>query len=108
MIESLPKNELERRAKARRLVDWCNSVVHRAPWIDGDATVSGGVFLALELAEKAHQVHSLPYEQGFSKLGLYDPRRFTWVYDGANERECVKVRDNQTGRVAAWPHAAAT
>jgi hypothetical protein len=36
---------------------------------------------------------------------LYDPRRFTWIYDHAGEAiDCVKVRDNKTGRIVVWPH----
>jgi hypothetical protein len=47
----------------------------------------------------------LPYEQGLSKMASYDPRRFAWVYDEAGEADdCVKVRDDQTGRVVGWPH----
>jgi hypothetical protein len=65
----------------------------------------GGIYMALELAEQAYQVHRLPYEQGLSKMSFYDPRRFTWVYDeGGKVDDCVKVRDNRTGRLAVWPH----
>jgi hypothetical protein len=36
---------------------------------------------------------------------LYDPRRFTWIYDPASEAvDCVKVRDNKTGNIVVWPH----
>jgi hypothetical protein len=99
------KDEPEvRRAKARRYVGWCNAAVHDAPWVEGEMSTRGGLFIALELAEQAYQAHALHYEPGLSKMHLYDPRRFTWVYDQAGEAEdCVKIRDNQTGRVAVWP-----
>jgi hypothetical protein len=94
-----------RRAKARRYVAWLNAAVHDAPWVDGDMSTRGGIFIALEIAEQAYVAHVLPYEQGLSKMTSYDPRRFTWVYDEAGEAEdCVKVRDDQTGRVVGWPH----
>jgi hypothetical protein len=31
----------------------------------------------------------------------YDPRRFTWVCDD-NADNSVKVRDNETGKLASW------
>jgi hypothetical protein len=102
----VPKDEPElRRAKARRYVAWCNKSVHGAPWVKGDMTGSGGVFIALELAEQAHAAHALPYEPGLSKMQQYDPRRFTWVCDPDGEAaDCVKVQDSKTGRIAVWPH----
>jgi hypothetical protein len=103
----VPKDEPEvRRSKAKRHVGWCNAAVHEAPWVDGDTSTHGGLFIALELAQQAFQAHSLHYEPGLSKMRLYDPRRFTWVYDetGAARGNCVKLRDNQTGRIVAWPH----
>jgi hypothetical protein len=94
-----------RRAKARRYVAWCNKAVHGAPWVRGDTTGSGGVFIALELAEQAYLAHGLPYEPGLSKMRQYDPRRFTWVYDPDGEAsDCAKLRDDKTGRVVVWPN----
>jgi hypothetical protein len=100
-----PKDEPElRRAKARRYVAWCNSAVHAAPWVDGDTTTRGGLFIALEPAEQAFQAHALPYEQGPSKMHLFDPRRFDWVCDTTGEaQDCVKIRDKETGRVVVGP-----
>ena len=61
--------------------------------------------MALELAEQAYQVHGLPYEQGLSAMDRYPPDRFTWVCDEAGEaKDCVKIRDDQTGRLVVWPH----
>jgi hypothetical protein len=38
-------------------------------------------------------------------MSQYDPRRFTWVYDESGKADdCVKVRDDKTGRLAIWPH----
>lgn len=100
-----PKHEPEvLRSKGRRHVAWCNAAVHDAPWVDGDRSTRGGIYIALELAEQAHQAHLLPYKQGLSNMPSYDPRRFTWVYDASGEaKDCVKVRDNQTGRIVIWP-----
>lgn len=79
----------------------CNAAIHETSWFEGERP---GVYVALELAEQAYQAHALPYEPGLSKMDLYDPRRFTWVYDPAGEaKDCVKVRDNQTGRLVIWP-----
>ena len=67
--------------------------VHEAPWIDGDTTTAGGIYVALEMAEQAYQAHMLPYEQGLSNMHLHDPRRFTWIYDeGGEADDCVKIR----------------
>jgi hypothetical protein len=90
-------------------VEWCNQVAHEAPWTEGDLTTRGGFFIALELAEQAYQAHGLPYETDSPNVYLYgkalvNPRRFTWVYDGSGAAQhCVKVRDDQTSRVALWP-----
>ena len=103
-----PKDEPEvRRAKARRYVAWCNGSVHDAPWTNGDMSGNrcGGVLIALELAEQAYQAHRLPYKRGLSNLSRYDPRRFTWLCDvDGDGEECVKLRDNRTGRTVIWPH----
>jgi hypothetical protein len=101
-----PKEEPEvRRAKARRYAASLNKVAHEAPWVEGDKSMQGGIFLALELAEKAYKAHELPYEPGPAKMRQYDPRRFTWFCDdGGDAKDCLKVRDDQTGRVAVWPH----
>jgi hypothetical protein len=99
-----PKHEPEVwRARGRRYVGWCNAAVHDAPWVDGDTTTRGGLYLALELAEQAYLAHGLPYKQGL--LPSYDPRRFTWICDASGEaKDCVKLRDNETGLLVIWPH----
>jgi hypothetical protein len=100
-----PKPEPEvLRATAKRNVAWHNMAVHEAPWTQGNMSQRGGVFIALEIAEEAYLAHGLPYERGLSKMPSYDPRRFTWIYDPTGEaRDCVKIRDNQTGRVVVSP-----
>lgn len=100
------KHEPEvRRAKARRYVAWCNKAVHDAPWVKGDTRTLSGIYVALELAEQAYQAHALTYEVGLSRMEAYDPRRFTWIYDETGEADdCVKLRDDHTGRLALWPH----
>ena len=99
------KHEPEvRRAKAKGYVAWCNKAVHEAPWVDGDTSTAGGIYVALELAEQAYQAHGLQYERGLPKMTSYDPRRFTWIYDeSGGTDDCVKVRDDHTGRLAFWP-----
>jgi hypothetical protein len=101
-----PKDEPEvRRAKGKRYVQWCNALVHDASWIDGDCTSLRGLDDALNLAERAYRAHNLPYPARLSETRLYDPRRFTWVYDPrGNADDCVKVHDNRTGRLVVWPH----
>ena len=35
----------------------------------------------------------------------YPPDRFTWLcHETGDAAECVKVRDNKTGRVVVWRH----
>jgi hypothetical protein len=102
----MTKDEPEiRRAKAKLYVASCNRAVHEAPWTTGRTNTAsgGGIFRALELAENAYKAHGLPYESGLAKLGLYDPRRFTWLCDEAGKaNDCVKVRDDKTGRIVTW------
>ena len=97
--EGMPKSEPEvRRAKGRRYVARCNRIV-REPY-NGD-----NIFEALELAEQAYDVHTLPYEPGLSAIDQYPPDRFTWICDdGGPVKDCVKIRDSQTGRLVVWPH----
>jgi hypothetical protein len=100
-----PKHEPEvLRAQGKKYVRWCNAAVQDAPWTEGDTSTRSGVLIALELAEKAFKVHKLAYVQGLSSMARYDPRRFTWIYDPLGEAEdCIKVRDDETGKVAVWP-----
>ena len=92
------------RAKARKYVANRNREVHEAPWTKGKTGTSSGISIALKLADGAYRVHGLPYETGLSKFHLYDPRRFTWIYDpNGAVWDYVKLRDNQTGRVVVWP-----
>jgi hypothetical protein len=108
MIENhiTPKPEPEvRRANGRRYAALCNKAVHAAPWVKGDRTIQGGIYIALELAQKAYEAHGLPYEKGLSNMHRYDPRRFTWFCDDAGDAaNCLKVRDDKTGRIVVWPH----
>ena len=105
-LESLIKHEPEiRRAKAKSYVASCNRAVHEVPWINQREGNTGPIYIAMEFAEQAYQAHGLPYEGGLSKLNTYDPRRFTWVYDEQGEADnCVKLRDDHTGKLAPWPH----
>jgi hypothetical protein len=87
-------------------VAWCNKAVHEAPWVKGDTTTLGGIFIALELADQAYEAHGLTFNRcRMSEAHLSDLQRFTWVYDPAGEtRDCIKIRDDRTGRVVVWPH----
>jgi hypothetical protein len=59
----------------------------------------------LSLPEQAHEAHGLDYEKGLSAMDRFSPDRFTWFCDEAGDaKECVKLKDNQTGRVVVWPH----
>ena len=93
-----PKSEPEViRANGRAAVASYNEDTHK-PY-------RGGFPLALEFAERAYEAHSLPYKAGLSSIIHYPPDRFTWLYDEAGDaKDCVKVRDNKTGRVVVWRH----
>jgi len=101
-----PKLEPEvRRANGRFYAALCNRAVHEAAWIDGDMTTQGGIYIALKLAQQAYKAHGLPYERGVSNMHRYDPRRFTWFCEDAGDAaNCLKVRDDKTGRIVVWPH----
>ncbi len=96
--QTTPRNEREiMRAKARRYVEATNKEAHK-PY-------SKSIFMALELAQQAYEAHDLPYKGGLSVMDQYPPDRFTWVCDETGDaKQCVKVRDNRTGRLVAWPH----
>jgi hypothetical protein len=98
VAETTPRNEPEiMRAKGRLYVAHNNKVA-RKPY--GKA-----IYLALELSEEAYRAHGLQYEMGLSSMDNYPPDRFTWICDEkGNAKECVKVRDDQTGIVVIWPH----
>jgi hypothetical protein len=95
--EISPRNEPEvMRAKGHRHASWCNRFA-REPYQN--------LHIALELAEQAYKAHGLRYEEGSNKLHEYPPNRFTWLCDEAGDaKQCVKVRDDKTGRVVTWPH----
>jgi hypothetical protein len=102
----MTKHEPEiRLAKAKLYAESCNSLVHEAPWTTGrtKGPGAGGLYQALELAQIAYEAHGLSYKPGLSNMHLYDPRRFTWVCDEGGD-DCVKIRDNHTGRLAICPH----
>jgi hypothetical protein len=94
-----------RRARAKRYVLWCNNAVHEAPWTVGDRRTTGGINVALELAELAYGAHGLHYEGSFSKMNEFPPGRFRWIYsEGGEFDDCVLVLDLQSQRLAVWPH----
>jgi hypothetical protein len=93
----MTKDEPElRRAKARHYAASCNKAIQK-PYEK--------VYLALELAEQAYTAANLPYEAGLSNMAAYPPERFTWFCDESGEaNDCLKIRDNQTGRAVVFPH----
>jgi hypothetical protein len=93
----MPRSESEMiRKKGRPHVAWCNERA-RKPY-------AKGIYIALELAEQAYEAHGLPYEPGLHAMEKYPPDRFTWICDEAGDtKECVKVRDDQSGRLVVWP-----
>ena len=92
-----PRNEPEvTRAKGQRYAEKCNRIC-RKPY-------GNDIFEALELAEGAYKAHRLPYMRGLSGMDRFPPDRFTWLCDESGKaEECVKVRDNKTGKVVGWP-----
>jgi hypothetical protein len=100
------KHEPEvRRAKAKSYVAWCNKAIHEAPWTRGDPSTTGGIYVALEMAEQAYKAHRLRYEEGLSNMADYSPRRFRWIYDEAGKTDqCVKLLDTETSKLVIWPH----
>jgi hypothetical protein len=93
-----PRNEPEvMRANGRGYVAWCNKCVRLLD--------KKKIYIALELAQQAHEAHGLPYEEGLSAIVRYPPDRFTWICDESGDaKQSVKVRDNQTDAVVVWPH----
>jgi hypothetical protein len=102
------KHEPEvRRANAKRYVDACNWKIHEAPWTTGrtQGLGAGGLYEALELAALAYKTHGLRYEDDLSKMSVYSPRRFRWVYDEKGSADhCVKLLDSETQKLVVWPH----
>jgi hypothetical protein len=90
----MPRSEPEfMRKQGRRHVAWCNEGA-RKPY-------AKGVFIALELAEQAHEAHGLPYEPGLRAMEKYPPDRFTWICEEEGDaNESVKVRDDPVSRLA--------
>ena len=95
--EIVPRNEPEVMfAKGRAFAEWCN---------ERTGVPYENIYVALELAEQAHEVHGLPYKPGLSNMSDYPPNRFVWFCDeAADPKQCVKLRDNKTERVVTWPH----
>jgi hypothetical protein len=96
--EITPRNEPEiLRAKGRMFATWCNENA-RKPY-------GKKIHIALELAQQAYEVCGLSYQEGLNAIDRFPPDRFTWICDdGGDAKECVKVRDDQTGIVVTWPH----
>ena len=85
------------RAKGRRAAAWYNEHA-RKPY-------DNNIYIALELAQQAYETPGLPYKKGLSSMDEYPPDRFTWICDETGDaKQCVKVRDDQTGQVVVWPH----
>jgi hypothetical protein len=100
------------RAKGRLNVAYHNRAIHEAGWsrrplgsfVDRHTAYRDGLFVVLEIAEHCYRAHGLPYEAGLSKMVRYDPRRFTFLHDpDGDPLQCVKIRDDQTGRIVACP-----
>jgi hypothetical protein len=91
-----PRHELEvMLANGRAYAAWCNKST-REPYEN--------IYMALELAEQAYKAHGLSHKSGLSNLSEHPPSRFTWLCDETTDaNRCVKVRDDITGHVVAWP-----
>lgn len=94
-MSTTPKHEPElARAKGRAYAARCNEIA-----TDYDNKT---IYQALELSEKAHKVHRLPYVAGLSHLKQFPPDRFEWICD---ERSVsIRLLDKRTGALAKWPH----
>jgi len=52
----------------------------------------------------AYKTHGLRYEDDLSKMSVYSPRRFRWVYDEKGSADhCVKLLDSETQKLVVWP-----
>jgi len=96
--EITPRNEPEiMRANGRRAAAWYNEHA-RKPY-------EKNIFIALELAQQAYEAHGLEYQKGLSDMDGFPPDRFTWICDETvDPKQCVKIRDDQTGAIVIWPH----
>lgn len=99
MAERPPRNEPEvMRANGHAYATSCNVAVSQ-PY------QNVFLYIALELAEQAYEVHGLHYVVGLNAMDKYPPDRFTWLCDeNGDAKKCVKLRDDHTGRVMTWPH----
>ena len=89
------ENPDKRRSKARNRAAWFNAAL-RKPYAN--------VSVAVELTAQACAAHGLPFERSRSEMASYS-NRFMWTCDEAGDlRDCLKVRDNQTGRTVTWPN----
>jgi hypothetical protein len=74
------------------------------------------IYIGLETASTAYEALGIPYEPAAllrasgiqptpeTVLAACPPSRFTWFCDQEGAAQsCMKVRDDQTGRVAVWP-----
>jgi hypothetical protein len=83
------------RAKGRAYVARCNEIA--------TAYDDKTIYQALELSERAHELHQLPYTAGLSSLEQFPPGRFEWICDETEHRTSIKLRDRLSGTVADWP-----
>jgi hypothetical protein len=62
------------------------------------------IYIAMEIIQHAYEAHGLPHKPGFSHLAEYTHERFHWFCDeAAPAAECLKIRDDRTGRVVTDP-----
>jgi hypothetical protein len=55
------------------------------------------VYQALELAERAYEIHRLPYQSGLSNLGAFPPGRFEWFCEETREHSVDQIARFSTG-----------
>ena len=53
----------------------------------------------------AYKTHGVRYDDDLSKMSVYSPHRFRWVYDEKGSADdCVKLLDTKTQKLVVWPH----
>jgi hypothetical protein len=95
-MSTIPKHEPEvRRAKGRAYAARCNEIAAKYD--------SKTIYQALELSERAHELHRLPYAIGLSNLEEFPPSRFEWICGQTANGVGIKLRDKRSGAVVDWP-----
>ena len=95
-MSAIPKHEPEvRAAKGRAYAARCNEIASNYN--------AKTIYQALELSQRAHELHRLPYTIGLSALQQFPPSRFEWICNATETSVSIKLRDRQSGVAVNWP-----